>query len=48
MVRVRETAEEMENRTARMLGGKPREGVTEGKAVDHFQLKGLINSAKYS
>ena len=48
MVRVRKTAEETENRTAGMVGGKPREGVTEGKAVDNFQVKGLINSAQYS
>ena len=47
MVTVRKTAEEMEASTARMVGGKPRESVTEGKDVDTFQVKGLINSAKY-
>lgn len=37
MVRVRKTAEETENRTARMVGGKPRDGVTEAKLWTIFR-----------
>lgn len=48
MVRVKKTAEEMEKRTARMAGCRPEEGVPDGKALNHFQVKGLINSAKHS
>lgn len=48
MVRLKKTAEEMEKRTARMVGRRPGEGVPDGKALNNFQVKGLINNAKHS
>lgn len=37
----------MENKTAIMVGGKPRKTTTEGKEVGNFQEEGLINNAKH-